>query len=672
MPLPPRLFPGDEELGKKDDDHKPGARTPLGISWQHRRIAYGPHKRNLKRAALGLVVLIFLYYFFKNMPTDLENPRPRLRYDQSAGSGSAARSGTTPAQGSNQKAGLEEVADISQHYFNGPIKFYQLATTLHAASRTKGSESVNQNILFAAASLKSASILLPIACEMAIRGRNHVHFALMGRDDISMDILKSVNGLSKDCKIIYHDARPDFSVHSTDYRMEVSCSAGFNHINTFVHPQATFIDASGQEELFFIRGLKDRANNLGRTIIELPENAEQTLMWTTLLDSSSLKAWNQVSIDILIHAPVSSSGSLIRLLDSLKRSDFFSSAPPRLTIELPHEIDTPTQRYLEHFRWPPYADQNSGSLLAIHHRIPQHGLTEDENCIRFLESFWPAEPSTSHVLVLSPQVELSHLFFHYLKYNMLEYKYGIITNVDENLLGISLDLPFTQINDSTTFSPPLANETVGPFLWQAPNSNAALYFGDKWVELHDFIAQSLSAQRTLITPTTLNEKLVSQTYPSWLEHILNLARVRGYYMLYPNFEGSDGLATLHTELYQSPEEYPEPEQQPSSNELTADPAHHLSLKQKEAPLVTKSLLSILPFEADLPTVPEMPLLSWDGKPVTPVEAKSSAESYRQIFRHRIGGCDTTARDKPRVALAAGDLFCLLDNRTEKDEDEAEV
>lgn len=70
--------------------------------------------------------------------------------------------------------------------------------------------------------------------------------------------------------------------------MEVSSSAGFNHVNTFVHPQATLIDGSGDEEIFFLRGLRNRASNLGRTVIELPENAEQNLMWTTLLDSASL------------------------------------------------------------------------------------------------------------------------------------------------------------------------------------------------------------------------------------------------------------------------------------------------------------------------------------------------------------------------------------------------
>ena len=363
---------------------------------------------------------------------------------------------------------------------------------------------------------------------------------------------------------------------------------------------------------------------------------------------------------------------MIRLLESLKHADFFSSAPPRLTIELPHNIDAPTQRYLENFKWPPHADQNSGNLLAIHHRIPQHSLTAEENSIRFLEAFWPADPFTSHVLVLSPQAELSLNFFHYLKYTMLEYKYASIQNVHETLLGISLDLPSTYLNDSTTFTAPSTNDTgVSPFLWQAPSSNAALYFGDKWVELHDFVAQSLSSQHTLPTPTTLSEKLVSKTYPSWLEHVLKLARARGYFMVYPDFEGPDALATLHNELYQPPEEFAEPEEQPTEGELTADPAHHLSLKHKEAPLITKTLLNILPFGGNLPKILEMPLLSWDGEIISQGGIEETAASYRKSFRLEIGGCDVSARDKPRVALAAGDLFCLLDAKAEKDEDVAE-
>lgn len=239
-------------------------------------------------------------------------------------------------------------------------------------------------------------------------------------------------------------------------------------------------------------------------------------------------AWNKVTVDLVIHAQVSASGSLIRLLESLKKADYFSSSPPRLTIELPNEIEEPTKQYLlQRFHWPPTEIQNGANLLTLHHRIPQHGLTVEENSIRFLESFWPADPINSHIVVLSPHAELSPYFFHYLKYAMLEYKYSTRQYDATSLLGISLDLPTTYLNDTTKLTPPLLNKTATPFVWQAPNSNAALYFGDKWVELHDLVSRSLTSHHMAPASSTAHKE-VSKTYPSWLEHVLELARVRGY------------------------------------------------------------------------------------------------------------------------------------------------
>ncbi len=68
------------------------------------------------------------------------------------------------------------------------------------------------------------------------------------------------------------DARPDFSVQSTDYRMEVSAAAALGHINTFMHPQAVIVDNSGQEDPYFISAMRERAALLGKTLIELPPN----------------------------------------------------------------------------------------------------------------------------------------------------------------------------------------------------------------------------------------------------------------------------------------------------------------------------------------------------------------------------------------------------------------
>ena len=144
MPLAPRLFPGDEELGKRDDDHRPGTKSPLGMAWQQRRIPHGPPRRSLKRAAMVVIVLIAAYYFFKNMPTDLKIPRARPHYDHSPGQSSL----TAGARGPPSDQGpMEEAKEKSQYYFNGPIKFYQLASSLHDVSNTKGSELVNQNVV---------------------------------------------------------------------------------------------------------------------------------------------------------------------------------------------------------------------------------------------------------------------------------------------------------------------------------------------------------------------------------------------------------------------------------------------------------------------------------------------------------------------------------------------
>jgi hypothetical protein len=78
--------------------------------------------------------------------------------------------------------------------------------------------------------------------------------------------------------------------------MEVSCSAGLKHINDFVHPQAVIIDGSGDEDDFLISGFRSRTNALQRTLIELPADVEQNLMWITQLDSAALSGQLYLSV----------------------------------------------------------------------------------------------------------------------------------------------------------------------------------------------------------------------------------------------------------------------------------------------------------------------------------------------------------------------------------------
>lgn len=187
-----------------------------------------------------------------------------------------------------------------------------------------------------------------------------------------------------------------------------------DYVNLYMHPQAIFVDSTSDEEEFFLLGVRDQVRGTSSALIELPRGPGESLAWVTKLDSASLSVWDKVHVDIVIHATPNGSGNLRRLLTSLAKSDLGAMSAPHLTIELPNVIEPQVERFLAGFQWPPVqgASPNRPHMLTLRHRIPRQKLTDEESSVRFLESFWPAQPSHSHVLVLSPHTEVSPQFFH--------------------------------------------------------------------------------------------------------------------------------------------------------------------------------------------------------------------------------------------------------------------
>ena len=139
MPLPQRMFSGDEELGKKDDEYKPGQRSMV---WHQRRASHGlpRSRRSLKRIALGVLAVIALYYFVTNIPKDGKpmNNRPQF--------GEGGHLKTTPVVQEKKKVPKPTHKEVERN-FNGPIKFFDLASTLHSAARLLGASVYNQNVV---------------------------------------------------------------------------------------------------------------------------------------------------------------------------------------------------------------------------------------------------------------------------------------------------------------------------------------------------------------------------------------------------------------------------------------------------------------------------------------------------------------------------------------------
>ncbi|OQD63879.1 hypothetical protein PENPOL_c008G03005 [Penicillium polonicum] len=659
----------DEEMGKKDDDHRPSDQSRF-LPRQHRAM---PRPR---RILFAIIALVLIYEFFKHMPTDLK-PAPdrfdpavaKLREESLARLSGSDKPPTVPNPDTVLPDSLPPVkvleSNRKEEAYDGMIKFYELT---HSLPRYKYSQKASSRaVVFAASSLGSVSDILPLACRMAGQRLNYVHFTLMGKEEVSIEGIKEVNRISdSECPMTWHDARPDYAPKSTDDRMRRSVIGGLQNIQTYISPEVLITQGQGWEDSFFWDGVEAYSRENGIPHVAL-STASRDLMWIASLDSEALRSWNRVQIEMVVHAPSESSGSLIRLMQSLDAADYLGSAPS-LTIELPQRVDSQLLQFL----------QNLGGLtqlsgrITIRRRIQPHDMDIAESSLRTVESFYPRDPEVTHLLLLSPQTELAPSFYHYLKFAVLNYKQSSrAKHLFSNLIGISLELPSSKPTvDSHSFTPPPmtveGNEQFLPsFLWQAPNSNAALYFGDAWAEFHSFMAKRLSTPQSAAAPQT---KLISEKYPAFMEHMLEMIRAKGYYLLYPSFPGikSSSIATVHNELYQPPEEFGDSNPATPGKESTQvihDPTQPVTggvstgLGSVEKPLNRASTIMPLleQFSSGLPDLDALPLLSYDGEELTAAVYTKQTEEYAKQFRTHYGGCANDRNiDKPLTDL----LFCI--------------
>ncbi|KIW60190.1 hypothetical protein PV05_00426 [Exophiala xenobiotica] len=651
-----RLHPETRNHEKKDGfvPARPHTQSALG-SWKSFR---------RRRVILAIVAVGVLYLFFKNIPTDV--PPVNQRYD--------SRFGRLHPGLQHQSAweSQEQIKDGKDHNYEGPIAFLHLAKTLRGTATTRDSKG---SVLFAISRLESIPRILPIACSMAQYNRTRVHVAFMGRQTANWADIKTLNGISDDaCDVFLHDARPDFPALSSATRMDVSARASLGHIHTVAHLQAVLVGDDNQEDVYFVRALKEKTASMGLSLITLPAAGLGSLSWISSLDGAALNHFSKIHVDIVIQARPESSASLIRLLRSMKEADYSGWSPPRLTIELPASVDPFLTDYLARFKWPVDAS-SSESRLVIRHRTDASLLSPPQASLRTVESFYPLVPGDSHVLLLSPEAELSTGYFHLLMYTLLEYKYAARrTDLVNHLLGISLDLP-PYAPDLQTEAPWTSSRLQEPLiLWQVPNSNAALYFGDRWMELHTFLSRRLSVDPELSKRSTATPSIAHE-FPAWLKPMLEMMQARDYWMMYPNFVATQGSSavTMHHELPESPEEYlvdDQKKEQPSSFDevhltedqtLTAnDEIERLMRKEHRTystSLVTP-LLELMPLELRQSTLGDaVPLISYKGEKISWEDSGSLSWQFAKDFAETVGGC--ASYDPMKVGSGnVESLFCL--------------
>ena len=666
----------DQELGKRDDDFSPPKHRST-VAWAMASLSRLWRWRKKRFAGLLMVMLLFWWLLLDDPvdlpPDDQQLDMRLLQYAQNTADTPAFEMTRGPAPSLEMK---------------DEIMFPELGPTLRAIAHTKGSDSWNHNVVFGASSLRSFANLIPLACNMAQRRQNHVHFVIFGRDPLPVEDILEVNGVKNDeCIVNVHDARPHFSKFSSDERAEALVTAALLHVNYFLHPQVVIVDDANVEDSFFTTAAWAASQDLGWSLLEVPDGRYTDFLWITGLSAASLAQWSRPSIDIFVHVPPGSFGGLARLVQSLTRADYRGFRVPNLIIDLPFDIQAPAKSFLGRLSWPPGQREspNSASQLRLRHRLMSSTMSPEQASVALLESFYPTSEH-NHVLILSTQVELSPLFMHYLHYNILKYRYSNASSSNTvDLAGIALDVPVTSLDSKTEFKAPLAKDMPSheymdksrqdssssvPFVHEAPSTTATLIFGEKWMTMHNFLAERLAvvhAGKAERTP-----KIVSEASPAWAEYLLELMRVRGWGILRP----ASSLVTVHNELARIPEEFQrhvtkdskivKEGQQPADHDpafLPAASSAELSFHpEADMQSLPHALHELLPFSAELVKLSSLPYVLYNGKIINPASRSDYAQEYKPSFRQKFGACSPGPESESlrRAASPDGveDLFCL--------------
>lgn len=234
--------------------------------------------------------------------------------------------------------------------------------------------------------------------------------------------------------------------------------------------------------------------------------------------------------------------SLVRLTSALQGSVYLGDRV-HLNVHLEQTADPATQRLVDDLSWP-------HGTVSVRHRVVLGGLMP-----AIVESWYPSH-NDSYGVILEDDVEVSPLFYSWLKFAVLHYRYDPANRArSARLFGVSL-YQQRQIElrpegrqrfDAHSLFDSLGIPPTTPYLSQIPCSWGAAYFPEVWREFHAYLGLRLSEVSMEISDVVVPEIRSNRWPRSWKKYFVELVFVRGYTMLYPNYDGFVSFSTNHLE-----------------------------------------------------------------------------------------------------------------------------
>ncbi|CAG8620834.1 hypothetical protein C2G38_2158135 [Gigaspora rosea] len=395
-------------------------------------------------------------------------------------------------------------------------------------------------IIFVVDDDQHAKSLQPIYCKLHRKAENvYIHVIVTGRGISGTELIKS-NSLLPNCDVPVYD----LELQKGHKNILKSVIIEISDILDQIRPDVLIYINDHENEA--MRGV-DAAlvavsqKNSAITKIAIPIEHAKHMKWLSDLSIEALKSWNTPNIQIKVITQ-DRPQSLSRLMQSLNSSIYFGDNV-HLTINIDRSADPVTVKYCQTFEWP-FGQKN------IRYRIIQGGLVAAVS-----ESYYPST-NDDYAIILEDDIEVSPFYYIWTKYTILKYRYGTDRNLVSRMFGISLYNPQISELNMTGRQPFNATEILEdtkypnqtPYLSQVPCSWGALFFPEIWREFHDYLnARLADVSGPKLQKIIVPESRSSRWGQSWKRYMIELIYLRGYVMLYPNYQNYTSFSTNYAE-----------------------------------------------------------------------------------------------------------------------------
>ena len=242
--------------------------------------------------------------------------------------------------------------------------------------------------------------------------------------------------------------------------------------------------------------------------------------------------WSKMRVSVNIITQ-NRANSLKRLLKSISNAYYLGDSIA-LSFNMDSKVDDETLLTINQFEW-------AHGPKVVRRRVIQGGL------IRAVSESWYPASDHDFGLLLEDDIEVSPLYYMWIKYALLAYHYDPSVSIPE-LSAIALYTPklVEVVKERPKWNATDFFRGNTPYLHQLPCSWGSVFFPKHWREFYKYMGMRFT-EDPKVNPVQIPRSRTNGWQASWKKFLIDMMYLRGYVALYPNFPDQASFSTNHME-----------------------------------------------------------------------------------------------------------------------------